>query len=136
MDYSTFYQIIAKPSFAPPSWVFGFAWGIIYPLIAIAGILLIIYAIRGTIPWYLVVLFGINILSNFSFTPLQLNFVNLLPATLDILVVVGTLFALILLVFPYNKVIFALLLPYLGWGLFATVLQVTIGFMNNWRLPL
>ncbi len=36
-NYSTYYADIAKPFFAPEPWVFGAAWGIIYPLIVIAG---------------------------------------------------------------------------------------------------
>lgn len=130
-DYSTYYQEIAKPFFAPEPWVFGFAWSIIYPLIIIA-LLITLYR------WYkkqgvtnvAVGVFGVNVLANLAFTPLQLRYPEAIWATLDILVVLLTLVYLQHYFCKTHRLTFFLLLPYLLWGAFATVLQITIYVMN------
>ncbi len=128
--YQDFYQSIELPFFAPPSWVFGVAWGIIYPLIIIAGIYLIYLTVKKRTPAYLLGLFALNIIANLLFTPIQLGLTALWPASLDILVVLATLAILEWKVFQYSKLIFWLLVPYLLWGTFATVLQLTITATN------
>ncbi len=130
MDYKTFYSTIEKPFFAPEPWVFGFAWGIIYPLIAIAFLYTIYLASKKKLPWSLVGVFVVNLMANFAFTSLQLDFPNQLYATLDIVLIVGTLAYLEWYFWKQSKTLFFLLLPYLLWGSFATVLQTTIYVMN------
>lgn len=128
--YPEFYQYIDKPFFAPPDWVFGVAWGIIYPLIAIAFVYLAYLTWKKKVPVTLIVVFAINLIANFLFTPIQLGLDALWPASVDILVVLGTLLYLEWKLLKYSKTLFVLLLPYLLWGAFATVLQLTITFIN------
>lgn len=128
--YQEFYQMIEKPFFAPPDWVFGVAWGIIYPLIAIAFVYLIYLILQKKVPLFLILILGVNMLANFLFTPLQLGLESLWPASIDILVILGTLLYFEYRVFKYSKIVFLLLLPYLLWGAFATVLQITITLTN------
>lgn len=131
MDYQTYYSSIEKPFFAPEPWVFGLAWGIIYPLIALAFVFVVYYIFsKKTLPRSVLWLFVVNMVANFAFTPLQLNYPEKIYATLDIVLVVGTLIALQCIFWKRSKLLFLLLLPYLLWGLFATVLQVTIFVMN------
>lgn len=128
--YQEFYTNIDLPPFAPPEWAFGLAWGIIYPLIAIAFFYLAYLIYKKQAPVFLLVVFSINMLANVLFTPIQLGLAPLWPASLDILVIFGTLFYLEYKVWHYSKIIFLLLLPYLVWGAFATVLQLTITVLN------
>jgi len=132
MDYPTYYDTIAKPFFAPEPWVFGLAWGIIYPLIIIAAAYTAFLVARRTLSRrkLIVALFVVNIIANLAFTPLQLGFPDAWYATVDIILVLLTLAVLQVLFWRQNKLLFFLLLPYLLWGAFATVLQVTIYFMN------
>jgi len=129
-DYSTYYQIIEKPFFSPPEWAFGLAWGIIYPLIAIAFVYLLFLTLRKQAPPYLIGLFIVNLIANLSFTPILLSLENILLATIDIFIVLGTLALLEYKIYRYSKSIFILLVPYLLWGTFATILQTTILFIN------
>lgn len=130
LDYTTYYAIIEKPFFAPPAWMFGVAWSIIYPLIAIALLYLIWRAIRRETPWHLVWIFALNLVFNIAFTPLQLGFPGAIWATLDIVAVLVTLVVLLWKMWPHTKFGVVLLVPYLLWGAYATTLQVTIYFMN------
>lgn len=74
--------------------------------------------------------FGLNLIANLAFTPLQLGLPNQLYATFDIVVIVGTLAVLEWYLWKQSKTLFFLLLPYLLWGSFATVLQASIYFTN------
>ena len=129
-SYQSFYQSIQKPFFAPPAPVFGIAWGIIYPLITVAFVYLCVLVIRGKVPRNLLWIFILNLIANFLFTPIQLGLTALWPASLDILVVLGTLAIFEYKIWRYSKTIFFLLVPYLLWGAFATILQITITLIN------
>ncbi|MFH0712603.1 MAG: TspO/MBR family protein [Candidatus Jorgensenbacteria bacterium] len=128
--YQEFYQAIEKPFFAPPDWLFGTAWGIIYPLITIAFIYTCVLVIRKKVPNSLLWVLIVNLIANALFTPIQLGLSALWPASLDILVILGTLAFFEWKIWRYSKTAFFLLLPYLLWGAFATILQITITFIN------
>jgi translocator protein len=132
MNYETYYSSIAKPFFAPEPWVFGLAWGIIYPLIIVAAALTAYWMAKGMLRRRALItsLFSINIIANLAFTPLQLQFPEAWYATADIFVVLLTLIGLQVFFWRQSKILFLLLVPYLLWGMFATVLQITIFFMN------
>lgn len=128
--YAEFYNKIQKPFFAPPEWMFGLAWGIIYPLIAVALVYLIYLVLKKRAPNYLLGVFALNLIANFAFTPIQLGLTALWPATIDILIVLGTLAFFEFKIWRYSKLIFFLLLPYLLWVTFAIILQIAIVFIN------
>lgn len=129
--YQEFYGSIEKPFFAPPDWLFGVAWVIIYPLIAIA-LIYTLYLVfkKKTMPLSLLLVFIVNLVANLLFTPIQLGLSVLWPASVDILVILVTLAFMEYKFFRASKPVFYLLLPYLLWGAFATVLQLTITFTN------
>lgn len=128
--YQEFYFSIQKPFFAPPEWMFGLAWGIIYPLIAATGIYLIYLVYKKQAPKNLLAVFGLNLAANLLFTPIQLGLEPLWPASVDILIILGTLAFFQYKIWQYSKLIFVLLLPYFFWGAFATALQLTITLLN------
>lgn len=128
--YQEFYFSIQKPFFAPPDWVFGVAWGIIYPLIAIAGFYLIYLVYKKQVPKNLLAVFVLNMAANLLFTPIQLGLQPLWPASIDILVILATLTFLEYKIWRYSKLVFILLLPYLLWSAFATALQLAITVLN------
>lgn len=130
MDYTYWYSQLIKPSFAPPEWVFGLAWGIIYPLIAIAFVYLVYEISKKKAPKWLLWLFAANMVGNLLFTPIQFGLKNNILSSIDILFVLVTLLWLEIELFKKSKLTFVLLLPYLLWGAFATVLQLTITVLN------
>lgn len=127
----TFYSTIEKPFFSPPDYVFGLAWSIIYPLIAIAFIIALIMWWRKRLEGKFVAVFIVNLLANIAFTPILIVWNNLLFATIDILIVLGTLIYIMREFWYASRFVWALLLPYLVWGGFATFLQVSIYFLNR-----
>ena len=75
--------------------------------------------------------FVLNLVFNFAFTPLQFGLKNNLLAAIDILLVWGTLIWLMVAIYPYAKWIAHLQIPYLLWVSFASILQLTITYLNK-----
>lgn len=131
MDYSTYYAMLEKPFFAPPEAWFGIAWSIIYPLIALAFVFLLKDHFSKKIKNHeLIPLFVLNLIGNALFTPVQLWLQSNILASFVILWVTVTLGIFMAKVYRESKLIFYLLVPYLVWVSFATVLQLTITWLN------
>jgi len=125
------YQELLKPVWSPPAWVFGPVWTILYAVIAVSyGYVFYLFATKK-VPFIVVLPFILNLIFNFAFTPIQFGLKNLQLASLDILLVLGTLIWALVVIYPYAKWITLANLPYLLWVSFATVLQITIMFMNK-----
>jgi tryptophan-rich sensory protein len=129
-EYVTWYASLAKPFFAPPTWLFGVAWGLIYPLIALAMFWALYLYFKKRLQRGFLALFFVNIALNLSFTPILFITRDNTLISLTILLVLGTLALLQVFAWKRSKVIFWLLAPYLLWGAFATVLQLSITAMN------
>ena len=74
--------------------------------------------------------FVLNLIFNFSFTFLQFGLKNNFLAGIDILLVLGTLAWAMVAIYPHARWIAYIQIPYLLWVSFATVLQLTITYLN------
>jgi len=83
------------------------------------------------ITFIIVLPFILNLIFNFAFTPLQFGLKNNLLAAIDILLVLGTLIWAMVAIYPHARWITYLQIPYLLWVSFATVLQLTITYLNK-----
>ncbi|MDP2691668.1 MAG: TspO/MBR family protein [Candidatus Gracilibacteria bacterium] len=125
------YQQLIKPSWAPPAWLFGPVWTVLYAIIAVSYSYVGWLFFKGKIPFIVFLPFLLNLIFNLAYTPLQFGLNNNLLASVDILLVLGTLIWLIIAIYPYEKWVSFANLPYLLWVLFATVLQLTITSLNG-----
>src|SRR3989338_9631608 len=91
MDTYSWYSTLIKPDWAPPAWVFGPVWTLLYAIIAVSFGTVFYKAITRQIPRLVALPFALNLIFNFAFTPLQFGLQNNLLATVDILLVLGTL---------------------------------------------
>lgn len=125
------YSTLIRPTWAPPSWIFGPVWTVLYALIAVSfGRVFIMFA-QKQIPFVVVLPFVLNLVFNFIFTPIQFGLRNNLLASIDILLVLSTLIWAMWAIFPFARWITYINIPYLLWVVFATVLQLTITFLNK-----
>lgn len=134
MNTYNWYSQLSKPSWSPPSWVFGPVWTVLYAVIAVSFGTVFYKTFIGKISWMVALPFVLNLIFNFAFTPLQFGLKNNLFAAIDILFVLGTLiWALIALwhASPDLRWVVYVNIPYLLWVSFATVLQLTITFLNK-----
>ena len=124
-----------KPSWAPPAWVFGPVWTILYALIAVSfGYVGYRYAM-GALPAILALPFILNLVFNILFTTFQFRLRNFTLAALDVVLVWLTLVWAIVAIWPVAPWVAYVNLPYLAWVSFATVLQLTVTAMNRKREP-
>jgi tryptophan-rich sensory protein len=75
--------------------------------------------------------FALNLIFNFSFTWIQFGLKNNTLAAADILLVLGTLIWAMIAIYPHTRWVALINIPYLLWVSFATVLQLTITFLNK-----
>jgi len=74
--------------------------------------------------------FILNIIFNLAFTPIQFGLKNNVLASIDIVLVLITLVWTMIAIFPFSKWISYLQFPYLLWVLFATILQLSVTYLN------
>lgn len=125
------YQTLKKPSWAPPSWLFGPVWSFLYVLIAISFGVVFYQISKGELPWIVAAPFVLNLIFNFSFTWLQFRLKNYTLAAIDVILVLITLIWAMIVVFPYGHAVTYIQIPYLLWVSFATVLQLTVTYLNR-----
>ena len=130
MTTYTDYASLNKPSFAPPASIFGIVWTFLYLLIAISFGYVFFLAFKKQIPFIVALPFILNLIFNFAFTPLQFGLKNLTLASIDIILVVVTLVWAMVAIYSYAPIVMYVQIPYLLWVLFATVLQLSITFLN------
>lgn len=124
-----FYKSLNKPIFAPPSIVFPIVWSILYILIGIS--IYIIYkdnSYKNT-PEYNKTLL-INYFSNQIFSFLFFTIKSPFLALIDTFIVLISSLFLYYESKSLNKTSAKLLIPYIIWNIFATILIISIFFMN------
>lgn len=131
LDSYVWYQMLIKPSWAPPSWLFGPVWTVLYILIAVSFGTVFYLGIRKRIPLRVVAPFLIHLIANIIFTPLQFGLRNNILASIDILLMLETLIHAMRVIYPYRRWITYIQIPYLLWVSFATVLQLTVTYLNR-----
>lgn len=134
MNTYNFYSQLIKPTWAPPSWLFGPVWTVLYAIIIVSFGTVFYKAFTGKLAWIVALPFVLNLVFNLLFTPIQFGLKNNLLASIDILLVVGTLiwaFYAIWYFAPNLRWVIYVNIPYLLWGTFATYLQLTITYLNR-----
>lgn len=131
MNTYNWYSQLLKPTWAPPSWLFGSVWSVLYVLIAISFGKVFMMAYQKQIPLIVVLPFVLNIFFNLIFTPIQFGLKNNALAAVDILLVLVTLIWAMIAIYPYAKWITYRQIPYVLWVTIATVLQLSITYLNR-----
>jgi len=131
MKTSTYYKELKKPSWSPPGRLFGPVWTILYIIIFVSFGYAFYLFFKDTIPFIVLLPFMLNLVFNFAFTPIQFGLKNNWLASIDIILTVGTLIWALNSIYPYASWVSFANIPYVLWGMFATVLQLTITFINR-----
>lgn len=130
MNEARQYLEYIQPSWAPPAWLFGPVWSVLYLLIAISFGYVFLKVFQGELPKMVALPFVINLVANAAFTPIQFGLNNLPLASVVIVVVLVTIVWSMWVIWPFYKWVALIQIPYLLWVSFATVLQFTITYLN------
>ena len=117
------YAFLNKPSFSPPNFLFGPVWTLLYFLMGIS-----LYLVRKN--KFAVKLFLVHLFVNAIWSIIFFGMHNITLALVDILVMWGMIVAMILKFYPIKKSASYLLLPYIMWVTFATVLNYAAWVLN------
>lgn len=128
------YQELIKPFWSPPSWLFGPVWTVLYAIIIISFGTVFYKTFTKQISWIVALPFILNLIFNFAFTPIQFGLKNNLLASIDILLVLSTLIWALCMIWHTSsefRWIVYVNIPYLLWVTFATILQLSITYLNK-----
>lgn len=113
---------LVKPAIYPPPATFGIVWTILYLVMGVA-LTLVVTARGASGRGYAIALFMFQLVLNLAWSPLFFG-MHMIAAALALLVAIDLAVAATILAFRKVRPIAAwMLLPYLAWVLFATVLN-------------
>ena len=113
---------LTKPSLYPPPQLFGIVWSILYVVIALAlAMVVTAYGAAGRRP--AIIAFVVQLALNLAWSPLFFGAHWMMPALLLLIVLDVAIVVTVVLFRRVRPLAAALLLPYLAWCLFATLLN-------------
>jgi translocator protein len=125
----SWYDQLEKPVFNPPSWVFGPAWTFLYALIGVA-LWLVLRHRPGVERTTALGLFALQLVLNAAWTPIFFGAQDPTAALVEIVVLVFVLAVTVVSMWRVDRRAGWLMLPYLAWVVFATVLNGSIVALN------
>lgn len=123
----TWYAGLVKPFFSPPNWVFGPVWTLLYAMMGVT--LFLLWGkkkARGARQ-----AFFIQLALNFVWSLLFFGLRSPLLALIEIIILWGMIALTIRRSLSVSKLAGYLLLPYLAWVSFATLLNASIVYLNR-----
>ena len=120
----TWYKTLVKPPFSPPNWVFGPVWTMLYVLMGIA--LSLIWKKRGART-----LFLIHLAFNAGWSIVFFGLHSITGGMVVIIILWGLIVALIRAFYRIDRRASYLLIPYLVWVSFASILNFSLLLLNR-----
>lgn len=126
----TWYTYLNKPFFSPPNWLFGPVWTILYFLMGVSFYLIWTQSPKKKGLSLAIKTFLLQLILNFIWTPV---FFGLKSPVLRLVTIISMWFAILATIakfYPLSKIASYLLIPYLLWVSFATLLNASIALLN------
>jgi benzodiazapine receptor len=124
------FNTLAKPSFNPPSYLFGPVWTALYVLMGVS-MFLIWNTPKNELRQKALTVFGVQLFFNFWWSILFFSFHTIFLSVVDILLMWFLIIYMITLFKKIKPVAAYLQFPYLFWVTFATVLNISIWYLNR-----
>jgi tryptophan-rich sensory protein len=124
---SSWFMALNKPSFNPPSWLFGLVWPVLYIMIGIAFGK--VWRGRNENPG-LLDLWLLQFILNISWSPLFFRLHRIDLALLDIILLWVVLLLFVKKANKVNPAVAKLFIPYLIWVTFAAILNLAFYLLN------
>ena len=127
----SWYQTINKPTWNPPGWVFGPVWTTLYIMMGVALFIIWKSSVNDNLKRTAITLFAVQLVLNFFWS--FIFFDQQQPGWALVEIIMLWIFIL-LTIFSFarvNKTAAWLLVPYISWVSFATILNYTIWKLNS-----
>lgn len=126
----TWYATLNKPFFAPPNWLFGPAWTLLYFLMGISFYLIWKQNAKSKKVQIAKKFFLVQLFLNFIWSPIFFGLRSPLLGLVVIIILWALIITTIYKFYPLSKWAAYLLIPYLLWVTFATTLNGAILLLN------
>jgi len=127
----SWYAGLQKPWFNPPAWVFGPVWNLLYILMGISLWLVIRNGMEEKPVQQAVLVFAAQLLADLAWSFIFFSMHNLLGAVLQILLLDALIIATIVMFRKIDRTAARLLIPYICWSGFATILIAKVWMLNG-----
>jgi benzodiazapine receptor len=125
------YPTLVRPSFAPPSWVFGPVWTTLYALMGLASWLVWRQGSGRPEVRSALTVYAIQLLFNLAWSGLFFGLRHPLLALVDIVVLLALIGLATVRFAALSRPAAALMVPYLAWVAFATALNGAFWWLNR-----
>ena len=123
------FDTLRKPSFMPPGWTFGIVWPLLYAMLGVA-VAMVLAEPPSPRRKLALVLFFVQLALNFAWSPIFFAAHDIALAKIVIFVMAAVAAAAAGQFLRLTRDAGLLLLPYLGWLLFAATLNASIEVLN------
>ncbi|MCW3976047.1 MAG: tryptophan-rich sensory protein [Candidatus Bathyarchaeota archaeon] len=127
----TWYNSLEKPSFNPPNWIFGPVWTTLYTLMGISAYLVWSQGLHGSQVKTALIIFAAQLFLNAIWSPIFFGLRALFAAFLVIVVLWIAILLTILIFYKISTIAAVLLIPYILWVSFATILNYSLWILNS-----
>ncbi len=129
---TTWYPTLVKPSFNPPNWIFAPVWTSLYVMMGVAaGLIWNQITTQKAAVTKALQFFIIQLVLNALWSYLFFGLHNLMLATIEVVLLWLMIFETYSQFAKINKTASYLMLPYLAWVSFASVLTASIWWLNR-----
>ena len=130
MDWMTWYNGLEKPTWTPAPSTIGLIWQILYPIILVTFGFVFVQAVRKKSRWQVALPFAINLVANLIFTPDPVRAAESASGDGGHPDRLGHDHLDVVAVWRHYRWVAVAQLPYFVWVSMATVLQLSITWMN------
>jgi translocator protein len=127
----TWYASLVKPYFSPPNWLFGPVWTTLYAFMGISAFLIWEKGLKKKEVKDALRIFAIQLFLNAIWTPVFFGAKQLFIAFIIIVLMWNFILMTILKFKKIDKTASFLLIPYLLWVTFATILNFSLWYLNR-----
>ena len=129
---TTWYPTLVKPSFNPPNWIFAPVWTSLYVMMGVAaGLIWNQITTQKAAVTKALQFFTIQLVLNALWSYLFFGLHNLMLATIEVVLLWLMIFETYSQFAKINRTASYLMLPYLAWVSFASVLTASIWWLNR-----
>jgi tryptophan-rich sensory protein len=127
----TWYASLQKPAFNPPNWIFGPVWTTLFIMMGVAAFLVWDKGLENKKVRISLAIFGLQLLLNVLWSILFFGLQSPLYAFIDIIMLWASILATIIYFYRISAAAAYLLIPYILWVSFASILNLSIVILNR-----